>query len=73
MVLSFQKEKYSSRLADDCHVMFLFHGVIEEHQHDVRNYIRKHILVKDFEILLKDISREGTALSIDEVLFFCRK
>ena len=48
--------------------IFLFHGVIEQHTHAVRNYNRKHIDRKLFLEVLTDWKSAGTALTMDDVV-----
>jgi peptidoglycan/xylan/chitin deacetylase (PgdA/CDA1 family) len=57
---------------DGCLTIFLFHGVIERQQHQVRNYTRKHLPVADFEAMLEGVGRVGHAMSMDDVVRICR-
>jgi peptidoglycan/xylan/chitin deacetylase (PgdA/CDA1 family) len=57
---------------DGCLTIFLFHGVIERQQHQVRNYTRKHLPVADFEAMLEGVGRAGRAMSMDDVVGICR-
>jgi peptidoglycan/xylan/chitin deacetylase (PgdA/CDA1 family) len=52
--------------------IFLFHGVIERQEHQVRNYTRKHLPVMEFEAILADVGRAGKAMSMDDVLRTCQ-
>ena len=52
--------------------IFLFHGVIEPQQHQVRNYTRKHLPAADFQAMLEGLERAGHALSMDDVATTCR-
>jgi peptidoglycan/xylan/chitin deacetylase (PgdA/CDA1 family) len=47
--------------------IFLFHGVIPEQMHRVRNYTRKHLPQADFEKALAGLRQRGRPLSIPEV------
>jgi len=47
--------------------IFLFHGVIPEQVHRVRNYTRKHLPQVDFESALAGLRSRGRPLSIPEV------
>lgn len=47
--------------------IFLFHGVIPEQVHRVRNYTRKHLPQADFEQALASLRRRGRPLSIPEI------
>ncbi len=51
-------------------LILLFHGVIDKHTCEVRNYNRKHIEKDYFAFLLKRLKKVGVALSIDEVIDF---
>jgi peptidoglycan/xylan/chitin deacetylase (PgdA/CDA1 family) len=63
---------YADRLTDDGSLtLFLFHGVIEEDRHRVRNYTRKHLLAADFRAIVEALGRSGQALSMDQVLEYC--
>tara|TARA_B110000003_G_scaffold275187_1_gene317088 strand:+ start:994 stop:1920 length:927 start_codon:yes stop_codon:yes gene_type:complete len=50
--------------------IFLFHGVIKKDHFKIRNYNKKHILENDFIDFLKYIKKNGTSLSIDELIYF---
>ena len=60
---------------DRCHevlrrdevAIFLFHGVIPEQVHRVRNYTRKHLPRADFEKALASLRKHGRPLSIPEI------
>src|SRR5258708_26938749 len=60
---------------DRCHevlrrdevAIFLFHGVIPEQVHRVRNYTRKHLPQADFESALAGLRGRGRPLSITEL------
>lgn len=60
---------------DDCQTVlrrdqvaiFLFHGVIPEQAHHVRNYTRKHLPQTDFENALAALRERGRPLSIPEI------
>jgi peptidoglycan/xylan/chitin deacetylase (PgdA/CDA1 family) len=57
---------------DGCLAIFLFHGVIERQQHQVRNYTRKHLPAADFQAMLEGVGRAGRAMSMDDVVRICR-
>lgn len=61
-------ESYAARLAADALTIFLFHGVIECHDHPVRNYTRKHIARERFAAILDALQGSGTAVSLDDVI-----
>lgn len=60
---------------DDCQAVlrrdevaiFLFHGVIPEQVHRVRNYTRKHLPQADFEKALAGLRSRGRPLSISQI------
>ena len=62
--------RYSDRLSDDTLAILLFHGVVEHDSHPLRNYNRKHLEKDAFADILKDMTDEGTALSLDDVVRF---
>src|SRR5207248_1518552 len=60
--------KPAAALRDDAFAIFLFHGVIEEHRHAVRNYTRKHIDRRRFRSVLEELRAEGTSVSMEAVV-----
>ena len=58
-------KRYSDYLADETFCIFLFHGVIPQHRHRIRNYTRKHIDVARFTEVLDDL-QSGHCISLDE-------
>jgi peptidoglycan/xylan/chitin deacetylase (PgdA/CDA1 family) len=58
----------AARLRDNELTIFLFHGVVEEHRHVVRNYLRKHIDRAWFSTILRELCAAGTPMSMDEVI-----
>jgi peptidoglycan/xylan/chitin deacetylase (PgdA/CDA1 family) len=63
----------TNRLTQDgCLTIFLFHGVIDRQQHQVRNYSRKHLPAADFRTMLEAVGRVGRAMSMDDVVSICR-
>jgi len=54
-------------LADDTFAIFLFHGVIREHRHPIRNYTHKHLDVATFTAVLDDLAAQGTAVGLPEI------
>jgi peptidoglycan/xylan/chitin deacetylase (PgdA/CDA1 family) len=58
-------------LGRDSLAIFLFHGVVEDNPHPIRNYTRKH-LARDFFIQCMDeLKQAGTPLSMDDVMDHC--
>jgi peptidoglycan/xylan/chitin deacetylase (PgdA/CDA1 family) len=62
----------ADRLTQDGLTIFLFHGVIDRQQHQVRNYTRKHLPVSEFKAMLEAVGRVGRAVSMDDVVNICR-
>lgn len=61
-------ESYTARLKERSVAIFLFHGVVHQHEHLVRNYIRKHIDQSRFVAILRALKAKGHALSMEDVL-----
>lgn len=59
---------YSNYLSDDGLIIFLFHGVIERHFSEIRNYKRKHLQKDYFEKIINNLKKNGNSLSMDEVI-----
>jgi peptidoglycan/xylan/chitin deacetylase (PgdA/CDA1 family) len=60
---------YAARLRSDRFVIFLFHGVISQQTHAVRNYNRKHLEADYFADSLKCLlAAGGHPTSLDEVV-----
>jgi peptidoglycan/xylan/chitin deacetylase (PgdA/CDA1 family) len=57
----------SARLAEDAVAIFLFHGVVPEHRHIVRNYTRKHLSLARFEEVLDELRARGTCVSMADL------
>jgi len=55
-------------LSEDGLTILLFHGVIEEQRHRVRNYIGKHLEKSQFVAMVEWLKAHGTALSMDQVV-----
>jgi peptidoglycan/xylan/chitin deacetylase (PgdA/CDA1 family) len=52
-------------------VIYLFHGVVESCDYEIRNYTRKHLTATQFRDMVGAVAAVGQALSMDEVLEFC--
>jgi peptidoglycan/xylan/chitin deacetylase (PgdA/CDA1 family) len=62
----------AERLTDNGSLtIFLFHGVVNETHHQVRNYTRKHLPAGEFRAILEALGRRGKPLSMDEVVAVC--
>lgn len=59
---------YVNQLQKEKCVIYLFHGVVERSQYDVRNYTRKHLEKDEFRKLMKGLKAKGHALSMDEIV-----
>ena len=64
-------DKMIERITNEDLAIFLFHGVIKQQTHRVRNYTGKHIQADLFATCMKRLSKFGYPLSMDEVLYFC--
>lgn len=60
-------KRYSSYLGNNSFAIFLFHGVIAEQRHQIRNYNGKHLLLDRFVEVLEDLHESGTAISMQQV------
>lgn len=61
-------DSISNKLSKEGLVVFLYHGVISEQYHSVRNYTNKHLLADVFYGQMKALSKSGLPLSMEEVL-----
>lgn len=66
-------KKYTDKINDDKFIIYLFHGVINTNDTEVRNYNNKHILSSDFRALLIELKKKGNPLSLDEVISYHKK
>ncbi|MCH8260874.1 MAG: polysaccharide deacetylase family protein, partial [Planctomycetes bacterium] len=48
--------------------MYLFHGVVDQHDAPVRNYTRKHISTRTFSRVLDSLKQAGTPVSMDQIV-----
>lgn len=64
-------DRVASHLSDDRLAIFLIHGVIPRRTHRVRNYTGKHMTADLFARVMQRLAREGTPLSMDQVLEHC--
>ena len=60
--------KYSDYLSNDRFAIFLFHGVVPEARHQIRNYTKKHLTLDRFTEVLRDLSNKGCAVSIEDIV-----
>jgi len=59
---------FSHWLKPDEVAIFLFHGVIRERRHEVRNYTGKNMLEAEFRAVLEDLQAHGNAVSMQDVV-----
>jgi len=59
---------YANKLSDDAFAIFLFHGVIRQQRHSVRNYTTKHLLLDRFRVVLNDLATHGTPVSLPDIV-----
>lgn len=67
-----QAEEIVNNLSYSCYTIFLFHGVIPEQKHRIKNYSRKHINLKDFHVIIKSLVKKGYPLRMNDYLSRCR-
>jgi peptidoglycan/xylan/chitin deacetylase (PgdA/CDA1 family) len=61
-------DRLAGRLSEEHLAIFLFHGVIRQQRHRVRNYTSKHLEADLFARCIRRLARAGHALSMDDVL-----
>jgi len=59
---------YGDFLTDDGFAIFLFHGVIRQQRHPIRNYTTKHLPLDRFRAVLDDLCAQGTPVSLPEIV-----
>lgn len=59
---------YSQYLIPDGYVIYLFHGVIPEQVHQVRNYTKKHLTRDEFRQQITQMCGKGTAVSMQDIV-----
>jgi peptidoglycan/xylan/chitin deacetylase (PgdA/CDA1 family) len=59
---------YTQFLSNDHFVIFLFHGVITKNKYKIRNYTNKHLEVRRFERIIKELRSQGNPVSLDQVI-----
>lgn len=62
----------SMPLSDEGLTILLFHGVIEQQTHPVRNYLGKHLEQVHFAAMLQKLLEHGKPMSLDQVMT-CRE
>lgn len=65
-------ERLAGRLSSDGIVIYLFHGVVVQQRHKVRNYTGKHMPVDAFAECVRVLAAQGHPLSMDDVLEYCQ-
>lgn len=61
---------YADRLSEDGLCIFLFHGVVERSDYEVRNYNRKHLEHETFAVILSQLEKRGRPVSMEEVIHY---
>jgi len=62
-------QDYVQFLSEDTFAIFLLHGVVANHNEDVRNYNRKHVEAEYFYDLLNNLVQSGgNPVSMDDIL-----
>ena len=59
---------YANFLIEQGFVIFLFHGVIREQDHRVRNYTNKHLVLERFATILNDLCVSGSPVSMPDIV-----
>lgn len=59
---------YGAVLGSDTYPIVLFHGVVPGHEHEIRNYNRKHIRTDRFVAVLRELSTTGTPIGMPDVI-----
>ena len=62
------KKKLIDELKNNQITIYLFHGVIYRNTNSIRNYTGKHIESNHFYNLMKQLSKKGNPISIDEAV-----
>lgn len=65
----FKFQDLSGMLSKENLVIFLFHGVINKQTDSIRNYNNKHLEKDFFANSIKELSKKGISLSMQEVVF----
>ena len=64
----FLAKELVSKLDKNKLCIFLFHGVINKNENEIRNYTGKHIESNIFKNCMEELKRFGNPISMDEVL-----
>ncbi|MFQ5651442.1 MAG: polysaccharide deacetylase family protein [bacterium] len=59
---------YGQRLTDSTLAIFLFHGVVEKSDYQIRNYTRKHLEKDFFYAVVKHLRQTGYPMSMEDVV-----
>ncbi len=63
-------ENLPALLKEDEFTVFLFHGVIKENSYRVRNYTKKHMDLDLFYKIIKELSKKGVCISMDQLYYY---
>lgn len=64
-------EKLKLKLQEKNFCIFLFHGVIKNHNNKIRNYTGKHIDEDIFLESMRELRKFGNPVSMNEILYYC--
>ena len=62
----------ADRLAEHEVAIFLFHGVVEKSDYEVRNYTRKHLTHDLFRRVVEQLLAAGEPISLSQIVEHCR-
>jgi len=60
---------YLNQLSENNYVIFLFHGVVDNSDYEIRNYTKKHLVSYEFEQLIAQLKEKGNPISMDDILY----
>jgi peptidoglycan/xylan/chitin deacetylase (PgdA/CDA1 family) len=60
--------EYSNFLSEENFAIFLFHGVIREQRHQIRNYTKKHLDENTFARVIRELKNNGTPVSMPNIV-----
>ena len=62
-------DNYLNQLSENNYVIFLFHGVVDNSDYEIRNYTKKHLVSYEFELLIAQLKEKGNPISMDDILY----
>jgi len=60
--------EYTNFLSEENFAIFLFHGVIREQRHQIRNYTKKHLEENIFARVIRELKNSGTPVSMPDIV-----